>query len=96
MAIGTPNTKANIDSLLSGLTRSLRQTVIQIHTFNGDIQGMTDEDLTALGYTSDDITLIRAISSDLAQLYGVFVGGVSLTSPKDFTINISKVWGVGP
>lgn len=96
MAVGIPSTKAQVDGLLSGLTRNLRQVVDQIHEFNDDVIAMADADLTALGYSADDVTLIRDISADLLQLYAIFGGAAALAQPKDFTANISKVWGIGP
>lgn len=42
-----------------------------------------------------DIALIRACSDDLENLYGVYLGTSSQTTPYDFTQNIKMVWGVG-
>jgi hypothetical protein len=58
------------------------------------LEATTDTDLTVLGYTVEDVTLIRATVADLYLIQQIALGQTTLTTPYDFRTNTSKVTGI--
>jgi hypothetical protein len=62
---------------------------------NGWLASASDGDLTGLGYTTDDITALRACAVAAALLTQVYIGAVNLPAPVDFKAAIQTMAGLG-
>lgn len=62
-----------------------------------DFFHLSDNDLgtNGLGFTADEITLLRAAFDDMEQLYRIYRGQDPLPASKNFRQNIRKLWGLG-
>lgn len=94
MAVGFPVNKSDVDNTLGQISIQLRDSIFRVPGFKARIDAMTDSDLLGLGYTADDITLLRACLVDLLQIFSVATGVATQPTVYDFRTNIAKVTGV--
>lgn len=95
MAIGLNPTKAEIDTTCGVVARDLQRALDRVEAFKYWLDTKTDDDLTALGYTSGEIATLRSAWSDAAQLADIYKGELNLALVKDFRTFIRQVWGLG-
>jgi hypothetical protein len=93
MAVGFPQSKAEIDSRVGYLSQTLRDRFVDVVNFKAFADGLTDPQLTALGYSAADITLLRAVVIDLYNLEETANGRRTQTPATDFFFNAKKVTG---
>lgn len=94
MSVGFPINKSDIDNTLGQISVQLRDSIFRVPGFKARIDGMSDGELTALGYSASDITLLRASLVDLLQIFSVATGAATQPSVYDFRTNIAQVTGV--
>ena len=83
------NTRAGV------IAHSLQKALNDVVQFKFFLDGATDEQLTALGMSQDDIGTIKSAFTDLAQLAEIYCGDGTLVSAKDFRAFARRVWGMG-
>lgn len=101
MSVGFPTTKGDFDSRAGGLVVALRQDLYQCSEFCKVLQGTpwsTDANLTALGYTQAEVTLLKAAFTDLGgtgnSLYRIANGQAFVASNNNFLFNANQLCGV--
>jgi hypothetical protein len=52
-------------------------------------------DLEALGYTPNEVAVLKTAYIDLEFLGQIWVGSATLPAPKDFRTFVRQLWGVG-
>lgn len=96
MSVGLPVTKQEIDSRSGDMARSFQRLAGDATTLKGYLDGATEEVLIELGYTSNEIAVLKTAISDLQQLLvTIGYGAEGLAAPKDFTVFLRQLWGVG-
>jgi hypothetical protein len=89
-------TKQQVDAIAASSLMNARTSENQIMEFATWLAGQTDAELTALGYSTQQITYLRGAFGDMSALYTVAHGGAlpaGYTLPKDFTANVVQVIG---
>ena len=96
MSVGLPVTKGEIDSRSGDLARTFQRIVGNTATLKGYLDSTSEQVLIDLGYTSNEVAIMKSGITDLEQLLiKIGYGQESLTTPKDFTTFLRQLWGVG-
>lgn len=95
MSVGLPVTKSEIDSRAGDIARTLQATFNDVVTMKAYLDATPEGDLIALGYTANEVAVLKTSFNDLAQLTRIWHGLEGLTGPKDFTQFVRQLWGVG-
>lgn len=93
--VGLAITKQEIDARAGGLARQAQMLFRDITTLQVFLERSTVESLEGLGYTADDVTLLKTAIGDLAELANVYKGGQALPQPKDFRTFVARIGGIG-
>jgi hypothetical protein len=94
MSVGFPALKPDIDARTGQLVVELRDTFAKIATFKAFLDARDDAALMALGYSSGDVTLLRAAIFDLDKLRQVATAQATQAAPNDFFFNAKSCVGV--
>jgi len=96
MSVGLPVTKQEIDTRSGDIARAFQRLAGDATTLKGYLDGATEEVLIELGYTSNEVAVLKTAITDLQQLLVLIgYGSEALASPKDFTVFLRQLWGVG-
>jgi len=95
MSVGLPVTKQEIDTRSGDLARSFQKNFDDVITLQGYLAATVDADLIALGYTANEVAILKTSLADLAQLGTIWTGAAALPDPKDFRTFVRQLWGVG-
>lgn len=95
MSVGIPVTKTDIDNNAGSLARQISMWAESITKFQEEyLAGATDEALEALGYTADDVALLKSAMNDLYKLAQVYYGKAEQTPAYDFRTFASRLVGI--
>lgn len=94
MTLGYAQGKAQIDSKAGALALTVRNTFRDIVAFKTFLDGKTDTELTALGYTSQEVTDLRAAFIDLKKLSDIANALATQPAASNFFFNAVKLYGV--
>lgn len=92
--VGSTVTKAALDSFMAKTAAGVIADMRRGDRLNTWIDSVSDGDLEALGYVTDDITAIRAAADALGTLRSIFVGEATLDPAVDFRATIRKLSGL--
>jgi hypothetical protein len=95
MAVGLPVTKSEIDQRSGDIARALQRVFGDIATFKSFLDGQTQDDLVAYGYTPEEVADLKTAWADGGELTTIWVGQSALAAPKDFRVFMSRLWGLG-
>lgn len=95
MAVGILATKGEIDSRMGDIARGLQKVFKEHSILKGYLDANTEAALVALGYTAQDVAVLKSASADLQQLFDITYGRANLAAAKDFTTFLRQLWGVG-
>lgn len=84
MSVGYPLNKQVIDSRVGYLTKTLDDTLDGFATLKTTLDRLQDSDLTGMGYTADDITVLRGIAAAMAKLRQVAHGQDTQSPASDY------------
>ena len=93
MAVGWAQDKLAIDSTAGQLVFDVREALRKVGEFKLLLDGLDDATLTAKGYTSGDISVLRAGIFDLDKLRQVAVGQAQQVGNNNFFFNAGKLTG---
>lgn len=101
MSAGFPATKNDFDSLLGGLATAVRLDLYkwsQAFQLVTSAPWSTDSNMTALGYTQAEVTLLKAAATDLGgsgvSLYRIAIGQASNAAANNYLFNSNQLCGV--
>lgn len=95
MSVGLGVTKNELDGRAGDLARSFQRSFQQVATLKSYLDATPDAELVALGYTQNEVAVMKTAISDLAQLTNIANGTAALATPKNFTTFVSQLWGIG-
>jgi ABC-type transporter Mla subunit MlaD len=96
MSVGLPVTKQEIDARSGDIARAFQRLAGDTTTLKGYLDGATEQVLLDLGYTSNEVAVLKTAITDLQQLLiKIGYGAEALAAPKDFTVFLRQLWGVG-
>jgi hypothetical protein len=96
MSVGLTVTKLEIDTRAGEMAKAFQRMAGDVTTLQGFLNSATEQSLIDLGYTSNEVAVLKTAITDLNQLL-VFIGygTEGLATPKDFTVFLRQLWGVG-
>jgi hypothetical protein len=94
MALGFPFTKTEIDMRTGQVVLELRNALDAAQRIKVVLDEKTDGDLTGLGYTAPEVTLLRAAFTDLDNLARTARGQRAQSPASDFFFNARKLLGL--
>jgi len=96
MSVGLPVTKQEIDVRAGDMARSFQRMAGDVTTLKGFLDSATEEVLVELGYSANEVAVLKTSIADLEQLLvKIGYGAEALPAPKDFTAFLRQLWGVG-
>ena len=95
MSVGMAVSKSEIDARSGDITRQFQKSFDDVLTLQSFLVDTPDADLVALGYTQQEVTVLKSAFNDLAQLTQIWTGNQNLTNAYDFRTFVKQVWGVG-
>jgi ABC-type transporter Mla subunit MlaD len=96
MSVGLPVTKQEIDARSGDIARAFQRLAGDTTTLKGYLDSATEEVLVELGYTANEVAVLKTSITDLEQLLvKIGYGSEALPAPKDFTAFLRQLWGVG-
>lgn len=93
MTVGYPRDKQTIDNRAGRLAKVLRDTLDDVTQFKAWLDTQTDQALTGLGYSTDDVALLKSAFTDLSKLAAVAHGQQTQADPSDFFFWASHLIG---
>lgn len=87
--------KGTIDFMLGNVAQKLNLVMEEVDNFKFFIDTTVDADLITLGYTQDEVTLLRTCAADMDELQNIYTGAAALAAAKDFRTFLRRVWGTG-
>lgn len=94
MAVGYPKTQDVVNATVGELSQGLNRAFRRLDQFKIELDSFTDGQLTAAGYTAGEITALRTLATDTAQLSSIYRGAATLGTVKDFRTSLRPAWGV--
>jgi hypothetical protein len=97
MSTGYPITKVDLDNRMGALVLALRGALANCVSFKvllDDTTILPDATLTSLGYTSGEITTIRAAFTDLKKLSDIANNAAVQAATNDFWFNAKHLTGI--
>ena len=95
MSVGLPVSKGEIDSRAGDISRQFQALFNDVIILQSYLEATPNEDLVELGYSEQDVALLKTAFSELTQLSKIWVGAEALEQPKDFRAFVRQLWGVG-
>lgn len=95
MSVGILATKSEIDTRMGDLARSQQKVFKDLTVLKGYLDATADADLVALGYTTEEVAVLKSAAADLTEFSQVFVGNVAVSPAKDFSQFVRLLWGIG-
>lgn len=94
MSVGFPIDKGAIDNTIGSLVVSLRSDLAAAERINEIVWNLPESKLVALGYTADDVALLKSAISSLAALGRVATGRQELSGASNFFFDAGKLAGL--
>ncbi len=85
MSVGYALTKAGIDTHAGNLAVNLRNCLDDIAKYQVFLNATPDDTLTALGYTSGEVAVLKSSFVDLQKLHDIYYGSATQSTTYDFT-----------
>lgn len=95
MSVGLAVTKGEIDSRAGDIARTFQRAFEDVGTMKTYLDATVEADLIALGYTANEVAVLKTAWADLAQLATIWIGSAALPAAKDFRQFVRQLWGVG-
>jgi hypothetical protein len=93
--VGLAVTKAELDARAGGIARTFQQAFNNVNTLRDFIRSVDPAALTAMGYSADEVTLLKNAIEDLAQFGNIWRGEEIGPPNKDFRYHVQRLWGLG-
>ena len=94
MTLGYAQGKAQIDSKAGALVLTVRNTFRDVVTFKAFLDSKTDTELTGLGYTTQEVSDLRAAFIDMKKLSDIANAQATQPAASNFFFNAVKLYGV--
>lgn len=91
---GAPTTKSEIDAQTAAVVVSLRDSLDRAQRISLWLSGKTDAEVTALGYSSGEVSVLKSAFTQLNQLRTVATGQATVVSANDFLFFARQLTGL--
>jgi hypothetical protein len=96
MSIGIIETKADIDRAAGSVAVEARAVFDRAAALQEYLSIKTTEELVALGYTDQEVAILKSAIADLDGLGAIFRGAATQVDPKDYRTFLKQLYGLGP
>lgn len=93
MAVGFPEGKWDIDNRAGQVARNMRDVLREVESFNAWLGDHDDAFLTDVGYTTEDVSVLRGAFIDLTKLSRIAHGQDTQAEANDFFWNAKHLLG---
>ena len=95
MSVGFATNKQDVDSKSGSICRMIAMWADETVKFQESfLAGATEADLEALGYTPEDVALLKSAIGDMYKLAQVYMGTTDQTPAYDFRTFAKRLTGV--
>lgn len=94
MSVGKVVGKADYDTNSGSLAAQINEWAQDVVNLSSNLQTMSESDLTNLGYSSEEVTLLRTCVNDMFRLAEVYYGHTELTPAYDFRQFLNRISGL--
>lgn len=94
MSVGFVTDKGTIDRQIGSISGNLFLWARQATDLQTYLAAIPDTDLETLGYTPEDVALLKSAANDMGKLAQVFRGEVDQTPAYDFRTFTGRVAGL--
>lgn len=94
MAVGFPTSKNDIDGRAGRIALDIRDGLAAAAGLKAWLDTQPDANLTALGYTTGEVAILKSAMADLNQLNSIYTGAANLATAKDFRTFAKLLLGV--
>jgi hypothetical protein len=94
MSVGYSVDKFQIDSNAGALAREIEIWQSKVLDFKQYLDGAPNEDLETLGYTAEDVALLKSSFNDLALLADLYLGNATLDPARDLGVFARRLAGL--
>ena len=95
MSVGLNPSKGEIDQQSGVIARDLDSATSRCLDFKNYLDGKADEDLVALGYTPEEVGILKSAFTDAAKVAAIFRGITSEATLYDYRTFLKQIWGFG-
>jgi hypothetical protein len=94
MSVGYQVSKSELDQNSGTLARQINGWAESAVSLQSYLAGAPDADLEALGYTPEEVALLKSAVTDMNKLAQVFLGATEQTPAYDFRTFINRLGGL--
>jgi hypothetical protein len=93
--IGIAVNKAALDKLTGETAQAINEALKDARDIQIYLLATSQADLNGMGYTDQEVTVLKSAYTDLDKLHQIFVGVINLPAAQDFRAFAKQLWGVG-
>lgn len=94
MSVGIVTTKNTFDIASGQLAKQIAEWARSATDLDQYLDTLTDADLEALGYTADDVALLKSAAGDMATLAAIYRGEQAQAPAYDFRTFTLRIAGL--
>lgn len=94
MSVGNVTTKVSLDQQSGALAQQIMVWARSATNLQTYLAAAVDTDLEGLGYSPDDVALLKSSSTDMAKLAQIFEGAATQTPAYDFRTFVARIAGL--
>jgi hypothetical protein len=94
MSVGYSVNRNEVDSNAGNLSRQIEAWADQVLSFKAYLDATPDEKLTDMGYTTEDVALLKSSFNDLGLLADIYRGDEALAEPRDLGVFSRRMAGL--
>jgi hypothetical protein len=94
VSVGFTTTKLTLDAQSGQLAQNLALFARSATNLEMYLTAVPDADLESLGYTADDVALLKSAAADMAKLAAIYRGEVEQTPAYDFRTFTLRIAGL--
>jgi hypothetical protein len=95
MSVGLNPSKGEVDNQAGVIARDLDSATSRVLDFKNYLDGKQEADLVALGYTPEEVGILKSAFTDAAKLAAIFRGEIADPAVYDYRTFLKQIWGFG-
>jgi hypothetical protein len=95
MSVGLPVSKDEINTRAGDTARAFQRAFVDAATMQLYLVATTEQQLIDLGFTANEVAVLKTAYNDLEFLGQIWTGTATLPALKDFRTFVRQLWGVG-
>lgn len=96
MSVGYAVDKTQIDNVVGALARQIQTWTPQVQDFKTLMDATPEADLETMGYTPDEVALLKSGTNDMFTLAQVYLGVIDHTPAAALNVFVDRMAGLPP